>query len=80
MLFKEMMDKERSDGRKEGQQINARESVLELLKQHGVVPEDIEDKINRETDFSVLKRWLIAAAKSESIEDFRGKIETGLRK
>ena len=74
MLFKEMMDKERAEGRKEGEQNRSREAILELLELHGTVPGNIVDKIRQETDPAILKQWHIAAAKSESIEDFRGKM------
>ena len=78
VLFKEMMNKEREEGRKEGHQQGLREAqqdfILELLEIHGTIPEDIVNKIKQETDLEVLKRWRRAAAKAESFEDFREKI------
>lgn len=78
MLFKEMMEKERSDGWKaglrEGRQATQRENILELLGLYGDVPEDITDRVNQETDPEVLKRWHMAAARAASFEDFREKM------
>lgn len=69
--FKEMMNEERETGRKEGRQARSQEAILELLGMHGDVPEDILLKINQENDEAMLKRWLLDAAKSTSLDDFR---------
>ena len=74
VLFKEMMNKEREEGRKEGQQIQSRKYILELLKMYGTIPEDIVNKINQESDPEVLSYWHMAAAKATSFEDFREKM------
>ena len=53
------------DERKDGLLVGLRESI----------PEDIQSKVNDETDETVLKRWLITAAKVSSIEEFREKMQ-----
>lgn len=65
--------------RDEGKQIgiiNGKiESVLELLKDKGEVPEKVKAEIFAETDPEVLKKWLRLAAKSETIEEFCKEID-----
>ena len=46
------------------------EDVLELLEENGTVPEELKERIMMETDLSMLKKWLNAAAKAESVEQF----------
>ena len=46
------------------------QAVLELLGELGVVPEEIEKKINEERDVDVLSRWLKLAASAESVDEF----------
>lgn len=46
------------------------EDVLELLEENGTVPEELKERIMMETDLSMLKKWLKAAAKAESVEQF----------
>lgn len=65
--------------RDEGKQIgiiNGKiESVLELLKDKGEIPEKVKAEIFAETDPEVLKKWLRLAAKSETIEEFCKEID-----
>ena len=65
--------------RDEGKQIgiiNGKiESVLELLKDKGEIPEKVKAEIFAETDPEVLKKWLRLAAKSETIEEFWKEID-----
>ena len=63
------------DERKEGLLVGLRESIFELLEMYGEIPEDIQSKVNGETDETVLKRWLITAAKVSYIEEFREKMQ-----
>lgn len=46
------------------------EDVLELLEENGTVPEELKERIMMETDLSMLKKWLKAAARAESVEQF----------
>lgn len=52
----------------------SRQNILDLLEDLGEIPEDIHARINTEEDTELLRRWLKAAAKSESFADFREKI------
>lgn len=46
------------------------EAILDLLRDLGPVPEDIEKQIAQTTDLELLKKWLKAAARAEGIESF----------
>lgn len=58
-------------GRSEGRREALKESVLNLLSNFGEIPEDIRLKIEGQEDETVLKEWLRAAAKADSMETFR---------
>lgn len=66
MVLEEMLREERAEGKVEGKA----ESVIELLEEIDVVPEQTRDRIMGETDLKVLKRWLKLAAKADSIGQF----------
>ena len=44
--------------------------ILELLHEHGTVPEWLTKKITQEQSMAMLKEWLRASAKADNIEDF----------
>ena len=58
------------DGRIEGRAEGRAESILELLQELGEIPEQTREQILRETDREKLRRWLKAAAKAGSVEEF----------
>ena len=70
MTFQELLKDERAEGKAEGKA----ENVLELLQEVGVVPEELQKRIMSERDLNVLTEWNKLAAKSNSIEEFVGKI------
>lgn len=70
MIFKEMLRDERAEGRVEGKV----EDILDLLEDLGTVPEELRGKIMAEKDLAILKNWLRAAAKADSVEDFLANI------
>ncbi len=82
MLLELMLKDERKEGREEGLLEGReegflegrRDGIFELLAMYGEIPEDIRSQINDETDETVLKRWLITAAKVSSIDEFREKM------
>ena len=41
-----------------------------MLEENGTVPEELKERIMMETDLSMLKKWLKAAARAESVEQF----------
>lgn len=66
MIFNEMLMDERREGKAEGKA----EDVIMLLEDIGFISDDLREKIMKETDFDVLKRWLKLAIKAESVEQF----------
>ncbi|MCM1161958.1 MAG: hypothetical protein NC412_12120 [Roseburia sp.] len=58
-------------GMKRGIEHGMRQAVLELLEDLGSVPEDIRKKLHLERNLETLKKWHKAAARAESMEQFR---------
>lgn len=67
MILHEMLRDERAEGKAEGKA----EDVIELLEDLGTISEELREKIMKETDLILLKRWLRTAAKADSIEQFQ---------
>ena len=61
-----------TEGLSEGLSVS-REAILDLLGEHGEVPEELRARICAESDKETLKRWTKLAAKAESLEDFTSK-------
>ncbi len=61
----------REEGIAEGLAQGIAESVLQLLNDLSDIPDDLRDKILQETNLEALRQWLKAAAKADSIQDFR---------
>lgn len=57
-------------GKAAGEVVGKAESVLELLEDLGKIPKELRERILSESNLPVLKQWLKAAAKSESLQDF----------
>lgn len=64
----------RAEGRLEGQLETLIENILSLLEDHSSLPDDLLNTIQSETCVDTLKQWHKLAAKAESLEDFRSKI------
>lgn len=67
MVLHEMIKRERAEGKAEGKA----EAVIELLKELGVVSEELQTIIMQENDMNVLRKWLKLAARAESVEQFK---------
>ena len=52
----------------------SRQAVLDLLEEIGRIPKDIHKRILAEKDTETLRKWLKAAAKATSFDDFREKM------
>ena len=61
----------RNEGRAEGRAEGKIENILQLLQETGSAPEDLRTRIRTERDPETLDRWLLIAARAESIESFR---------
>lgn len=66
----------RDEGRTEGRAEARAEDILQLLENANAgrqLPQELVRKVREERDEETLKRWLLSAAKAESVEQFREK-------
>ena len=83
MILQEMLSAERSEGYAEGEQKGELKgqrkertaNILTLLEHKGAVPEVLRSKISEETDLDVLEQWFAFAIESDSVEEFKEKIQ-----
>ncbi|MDO4443938.1 MAG: Rpn family recombination-promoting nuclease/putative transposase [Bacillota bacterium] len=67
MILEEMLNDERAQGILCGK----REDILELLEELGEVPEEVRERIEKETNPEFLKHWHKLAARVNSVEIFK---------
>ncbi len=60
----------RAKSKAEGLAEGRASAIIELLEELGTVPDDIRDKIMKETDLDILKKWNKAAARADSVAQF----------
>lgn len=60
----------REAGREAGRAAGKIESILDILNEIGIVSSDLKEKVKKETDFTVLSRWVLLAARVRNISDF----------
>lgn len=58
-------------GKEEGKAEGKAEDILQLLRELGSVPQDMETRIRNEKDLNTLSGWLGTAARAESMGQFR---------
>lgn len=71
MIFEEMLREEKQEGRLEATQ----EAVLELLKESGEIPCELQEKIRNLENLETLKVLLKLAARADSLHTFEEKAE-----
>ena len=71
MIFREMLQDERAEGRAEGKA----EAILELLEDIGNVSDELKERIMKEKNLEILRKWHKAAARAENLEQFLEKSE-----
>ena len=64
-----------SEGISKGRVSGKAESILELLEDLGKISEELQTKIMAEKDLQILSKWHKLAARVESIDVFREKME-----
>ena len=62
------------EGKIDGVKTGKADAILELLEDHGEIPQEIRDRIYAEKKLDVLKQWLKLAARATSLEEFVGKM------
>ena len=70
----EIADKIRQEGRATGIIEGKIESILELLEELGNIPNQLIQRINKETNSEVLSKWHKYAAKASSFAEFEAKM------
>lgn len=79
MTLEEYIWYERQDERKETRRETIKETmienILELLEEYGSVPEELEKRLQEESDTKQFKQWHKLAAKVDSISEFMQKME-----
>lgn len=68
--LREWIEDERNAGRAEGKA----EDILDLLAEKGEVPQMLREYITNQDDANVLKKWLLTAAKADTIQEFETRI------
>ncbi len=64
--FERLLNKEKAEGKLE----DRAEAVIELLEDLGELSDSLKTSIVEQTDLELLRKWLKAAARAKSIEDF----------
>jgi hypothetical protein len=59
-----------TEGRAEGIAEGKAEDIMELLEEHGEVPNDLRERILEQKNLDTLKKWHRLSAKSSSIQEF----------
>lgn len=78
MIFEEMLREEKQEGREEGRLEATQEAVLELLKESGEIPCELQEKIRNLENIETLKALHKLAARADSLRAFEEKAETYL--
>lgn len=73
--YEEGYEEGKSDGRaagmKEGKIEGKIEDILYFLREKGIVPEELENRIKKQKDETILRKWLRLASNMESVEEFQ---------
>ena len=72
--FERLLEKENAEGMAKGKTEGKAEAVIDLLEEIGELSESLKDIIMRQTNPEVLRKWIKAAARVNSIADFEEEI------
>lgn len=75
MHLDELIAWHRKDAREEGFDEATINNIFDLLSDYGDIPDDLRKQIASQKDSSILRQWHKIAARADSIEDFRQKIQ-----
>ncbi len=68
--FERLLNKEKAEGWKDGRAEGKAEAVIELLEDLGELSDSLRNCIMEQMDLELQKKWLKAAARAKSIEEF----------
>ena len=68
--FERLLNKRKAEGWTQGKLKDRAEAVIELLEDLGELSDSLKTSIIEQTDLELLRKWLKAAARAKSIEDF----------
>lgn len=71
MIFEEMLRDEKAEGKAEGKA----DAVIGLLREKGSVSALLQEQIYSQKDLDILQDWISLAAKADSVQEFREKIQ-----
>lgn len=74
-LMEDELEAKRTQGLAEGLALGKAEDIMTLLKDLGEVSEELQRKIMEQSDTEVLNQWLRYAARVETIQEFKQKIQ-----
>lgn len=80
MKFEEIIYYERKEAAEEAAEQAAKETkleaILDLLSDHGKVPDDLKKKIEQENNQEILRKWLKLSARVDSMEEFKDRMNS----
>lgn len=80
MKFEEIIYYERKEAAEEAAEQAAKETkleaILDLLSDHGKVPDDLRKRIEQEKDQEILRKWLKLSARVDSMEEFKERMNS----
>lgn len=66
---------QREEAKEEGIKLGTMSDIIELLRDLGQVSDTLKNKIMKEENPDILRKWLKLAAKAETVEEFEKNIE-----
>ena len=80
MTFQELLNDEREAGRKEGRAEGLKEGrtqmIFESLERLGNISDELRQRIDRETDLEILRKWCKLAIGVDTIAQFEREMES----
>lgn len=75
MDIKVQREEAKEEGKAEGIKLGTMSDIIELLRDLGQVSDTLKNKIMKEENPDILRKWLKLAAKAETVEEFEKNIE-----
>ena len=76
MTFQELLNDEREAGRKEGLKEGRTQMIFESLERLGNISDELRQRIDRETDLEILRKWCKLAIGVDTIAQFEQEMES----